>query len=367
MKVTSDILSLTPYKPGKPISEAKRELGLNTVYKLASNENAWGPSAKVIEVIKNSMGELHRYPDAAGFEMLEAYSQHLGIKKDEIVAGNGSNELIDLLIRIYCEAGDAILTSQAAFIAYRIGAQAARVRTIETPLTKTGSYDLPLMLKALDQDEKIRLIFIANPNNPTGTYVDQKNLESFLDHCAKREVLVVLDEAYVEFVRAKDYVSGLELRKKYSNLVVLRTMSKVYGLAGLRVGFAIAAPEVTDLLNRVRNPFNVNGLAQVATVAALKDQAHVRHVLQETWKGLDAFTQAASELKLPFFPSQANFLLIDCQTDSEKVFNAMLRRGVISRPVKNYGLMTHLRLSVGLPEENEVAIASLKSVLSGPL
>ena len=367
MKVTSDILSLTPYKPGKPISEAKRELGLNTIHKLASNENALGPSDQVVAAIKDSLHELHRYPDAAAFEMLEAYSQHLNVSKEQLTCGNGSNELIDLLIRIYCEPGDAILTSQAAFIAYKICAQAARVRTVETPLTKTGGYDLEAMAQALNQDAKIRLIFIANPNNPTGTYSDKVALENFLKVCADREVLVILDEAYVEFVRAKDYVSGLELRKKYPHVVVLRTMSKVYGLAGLRVGFAIAPPEVIDLLNRVRNPFNVNALAQVATVAALKDQGHVRRVLEMTWKGLDAFTQAAFELKLPFFPSEANFLLIDCLTDSEKVFNALLRRGVITRPVKNYGLMTHLRLSVGLEEENQAAIIGLKAVLSSPL
>ncbi|MGE0761750.1 MAG: histidinol-phosphate transaminase [Bdellovibrionales bacterium] len=364
MKVSSDILSLTPYRPGKPIAEAKRELGLNTVYKLASNENPLGPSPAVVTAIQAELGELHRYPDAACFEMLEAYSQHLKVGKEQIACGNGSNELIDLLIRIYCEPGDAILTSQAAFIAYKIGAQAARVRTVETALTQTGGYDLQAMSAALQKDEKIRLIFIANPNNPTGTYVTQKELEIFLSECAKRQVLVILDEAYVEFVRAKDYVSGLSLRQKFQNLVVLRTMSKVYGLAGLRVGFAIAAPEVIDLLNRVRNPFNVNQLAQVATVAALKDQGHVRRVLEMTHKGLDALTEAAQQLQLPFFQSQANFLLIDCLQDSEKVFNALLRRGVITRPVKNYGLMTHLRISVGLEEENQAAITGLKAILN---
>lgn len=363
MKVSPDILSLTPYRPGKPISEAKRELGLNTVYKLASNECPVNPSNKVVAAIKAHLSEITRYPDAAAFDMVNAYSRFLQVPTNEIAFGNGSNELIDLLIRIYCEPGDAILTSQGAFIAYRISAQAARVKTVETNLLDDGCFDLSAMAEAVKKNPKIRLVFIANPNNPTGTYVDRENLQRFLAACKDREILVVLDEAYAEFVRASNYASGLELRKSFSNVVILRTMSKVYGLAALRVGFAIASAETVDLINRVRNPFNVNSLAQVATLAALDDQEHVRWVKEQTWRGLDLWNATLNRLGLKYFASQANFVLIDCAQDSDPLFNSLLRRGIITRPVKNYGLNTHLRISMGTDEENRAAIAALEAEL----
>lgn len=364
MKVSRDILSLTPYKPGKPISEAKRELGLETVYKLASNENPLGVSPKVWPALEKARGEIHLYPDATAHDMVAAYSQFIHIPPDEVAFGNGSNELIDLLIRIYCEPGDAIATSEAAFIAYKICAQAARVRTLESPLGATGEFDLDALRKKMQSDQRVRLVFIANPNNPTGTYVERQSLESFLEYCSSREVLVVLDEAYIEFVRATDFVSGLELRERFPNLVVLRTMSKAYGLAGLRVGFAIAPVETVDLLHRVRNPFNVSSLAQVATIAALADQAHVKKVCELTWRGLDFLATEFTKLGLTFFPSQGNFLLVDCGQDSEKTFSALLKLGVIIRPVKNYGFPTHLRISVGLEQENQAVISGLKTVLT---
>jgi histidinol-phosphate aminotransferase len=363
VKVSRDILSLTPYQPGKPIAEAKRELGLDSIYKLASNENPLGASPNALKAIEAELNQVHRYPDATAFGMLQAFSKHVRLPATEIAFGNGSNELIDLLIRIYCEPGDAIATSAAAFIAYKICAQAARVRTVETPLRADGTFDLSALRDAVENDSRIRLIFIANPNNPTGTYTGRKELEALLAFCATREVLVVLDEAYVEFVRAKDYVSGLELRAKFPGLVVLRTMSKVYGLAGLRVGFAIAQTEVVDLIQRVRNPFNVNSLGQVATVAALADQSHVKKVCELTWQGLDFLAREIETLGLKFYPSQANFLLVDCGQDSEKLFSALLRKGVIVRPVKNYGFPTHLRISVGTDVENRAAITALKAVL----
>ncbi len=368
MKVSRDILSLTPYRPGKPISEAKRELGLNTVYKLASNESPLGPSPKVISALHNNLEDLGRYPDAAAYEMVEAYSQFVGVPQSHVAFGNGSNELIDLLIRIYCEPGESILTSDCAFVAYRISAQAARVQTKITPLTSDGRFDLHAMAEKLREDSSIRLVFLANPNNPTGTYVGQETLEQFLKICAGYEVLVVLDEAYVEFVRAKDYVNGFELRKIYPHVVVLRTMSKVYGIAALRVGFAVAQPEVIDLINRVRSPFNVNSLAQIATVEALKDQIHVRRVLDLTWRGLDQWQDALTKMGLPFLPSQGNFILLDTKRDADLVFNSMIREGVITRPVKNYGLMSQLRISIGLDHENRAAIEALqKAVQSLPL
>lgn len=363
MKVSRDILSLTPYRPGKPISEAKREFGLNTVYKLASNENPLGPSSLVIAAMQRHLDELSRYPDAAAFEMVQSYSQFVNVPQSHVSFGNGSNELIDLLIRIYCEPGTSILTSECAFIAYKISAQAARVHTKTTALTSDGRFDLKAMAQKLSEDASIRLIFLANPNNPTGTYLGREELETFLDFCSSREALVILDEAYVEFVRAPDYVNGLELRKKFTNVVVLRTMSKVYGLAALRIGFAIAQPEVIDLINRVRCPFNVNSLAQIATIAALNDQDHVRKVLELTWRGLDQWQSALQQADLPYFKSQANFILFDTKRDADLVFDHMIRQGVIVRPVKNYGLPTQLRISIGLDQENQIAIESLQRAI----
>ncbi len=368
MKVSADILNLVPYSPGKPIAETKRELGLERVIKLASNENPLGPSPKALEAIVQAMGELHRYPDAAAYELSRAYAEVYGVSEKELAFGNGSNELIDLLIRIFCEPGETILTSQAAFVAYPICAQAARVKVLTTPLTPDLRFDLKAMAQKLMEPEtqkSTRLVFIANPNNPTGTYVKDSELGEFLQELAQhKDLLVVLDEAYLEFVRASDYPDGVAWLKKFPNLVLLRTMSKVFGLAGLRLGAMLARPEVIDLVQRVRNPFNVNSLAQVAAVAALKDAEYLRQVQELTWQGLDYFYGELEGLGLPYWPSQGNFVLFDSQRDSTQVFQAWLRRGVISRPVRNYGLNTHLRLSVGLMEENQEAMSSLADVLS---
>jgi histidinol-phosphate aminotransferase len=283
MKVAPEILSLVPYQPGKPISETKREYGLKEVIKLASNECPFPPSEKVMTALQEALLELHRYPDGAAFEMKEAASKYYGVSTNQIAFGNGSNELIDLLIRIYCEPGDQILTSQGAFIAYKISAQTARVSTIETPLKKDFSFDIPAMIEALKKNPKVRLVFLPNPNNPTGTYVNDKEFAALMDVVGQRsDVLLVLDQAYQEFVRAPDYPDGLKALKQYKNVVILRTMSKVCGLAGLRVGFVLAKPEIVDLVNRVRDPFNVNSLAQVATIAVMQDSEFIKKVQKAT-------------------------------------------------------------------------------------
>ena len=368
LNVSSHIRNLVPYSPGKPISETKRELGLETVVKLASNENPLGPSPKALKAIQAALQEIHLYPDAAAYELGQAFAERYGVPRECLVFGNGSNELIDLLVRVFCEPNkEAILTSDAAFVAYPICAQAARVEVKTTPLTQDLKFDLQAMAAQLRQPElaqRVRLVFIANPNNPTGTYVNQGELEAFLAEFGNREdLLVVLDEAYVEFVRALDYPSGLELMKQYPGLVLLRTLSKVYGLAGLRVGALVARPELADLLHRVRNPFNVNSLAQAAAAAALSDQDYLKRVQELTWSGLDYFYKELEALGLKYWPSQGNFVLFDSLRDSSALFQSWLKRGVISRPVKNYGLATHIRLSVGLREENELAMSTLAEVL----
>lgn len=364
MKVSRAIRELIPYKPGKPIEEAKRELGLTHVVKLASNESPLGASPRVVAAVQAHLGNMHRYPDAAAHDATEAVSRHYGLSTNRIAFGNGSNELVDLLIRIFCEARESILTSRGAFAAYRISAQAARVRTIETPLTAAMTFDVPALIEQIHAHQDIRLVFLPNPNNPTGAYLTRPEVQSILDAAAHRDVLVVFDEAYVEFVRAADYGNGSTFLDQYPHAVTLRTFSKAYGLAGLRIGVLLGPQSVVDLVHRVRNPFNVNALAQVAVAAALEDREHLQRVLELTWQGLDFFYDRCAQMGLPVTPSQGNFVLIDCRMDSDLVFRALLREGFITRPVKEYGWPMHLRLSVGLPEENRGVMDALERVLT---
>lgn len=365
MKVAPEILSLIPYQPGKPISETKRELGLTDVIKLASNECPFPPSEKVMRALQAALLEVHRYPDGAGFEMKAAAAKYYGVPEKMVSFGNGSNELIDLLIRIYCAPEDQILTSKGAFIAYKISAQAARVSTVETPMTGGFGFDIRAMIQALKTNPKIRLVFLPNPNNPTGSYVGKAEFAQLLEATkARGDVLLVLDEAYLEFVRAEDYPSGEAALSSHPNVCLLRTMSKVFGLAGLRVGFLLAQPEVIDLINRVRNPFNVNSLAQAAAVAVMNDAEFIEKVKRATWEGLDYFTHELKKLDLDFVPSQGNFVFFDTGRDAVEVFNQLLKKGIIMRPLKNYGFSTQLRLSVGLMQENEAAMKALREVLA---
>lgn len=367
MKVSKEILTLVPYKPGKPINETKREYGIKQVYKLASNENPLGMSPKVLEALQNALANLHRYPDPACYDLIQLLSQEWKVPTSHISIGNGSNEIIDILIRIYCDSSEGILTSQSAFIAYKVCAQAARVKTFMVPLKTDLTFDLDTMANFIEHhpDSHIKLIFIANPNNPTGTYCNQFEVESFLKRVGNRDdVLIIFDEAYTEFVRAKDYKSAIDYMNQYNNIAVIKTFSKVYGLAGLRIGAMIAQPTVTDLFNRVRNPFNVNELAQVAAIAALQDKEYIRASQELVWSGLDYFYAELKKMGLPFVESQGNFVLFDTLRDVAQVNEGLLRRGVIMRPVQAYGFSTHLRLSVGTEEENVIAMKSLREVIA---
>ncbi len=363
MQPPKEIASLTPYLPGKPISETKRELGLKEVYKLASNESPIPPSQKVKEAIIAALDEIHRYPDGAAFEMRKAVAEYYGVPADWLLFGNGSDEVVDILVQVYCQPGDSILTSQAAFSAYEISATSVRVKAQHTPLTSDLRFDLKAMGEKLKADPTIKMVFLPNPNNPTGTYFTRSEFDAFMEIAGSKDIFVILDEAYVEFVRAKDYPEGREYQKKYKNILLLRTMSKVFGLAALRVGVLIAPPEVCGFLNRVRKPFNNNSLAQVAVVAALKDREHLKKVQKLTWDGLDYYYRELDKLGLKYWRSEGNFVLFDTGRDAGEVFNELLKEGVILRPVKPYGFPTYLRMSVGLPEENEIAIRAVKKVL----
>lgn len=364
MKALPEIQSLTPYQPGKPISETKRELGLTHVYKLASNESPLGPSPRVKAAMMNALDEINRYPDGACFEMRRAVARYYDVAPEQLMFGNGSDEIVDILVQIFCDPlKDSILTSQAAFSAYQISAQSVRVRAQTTALTPDLRFDLKAMAEKIAHDDSIRFVFLPNPNNPTGTYFTATEFDAFMAVAAKKDLYVVLDEAYVEFVRAQDFPRGREYQLKYPNILLLRTMSKVFGLAALRVGVLIAPVEVCDMFNRVRKPFNINSLAQAAVVAALEDREHLEKIKHLTWDGLDYFYAELNKIGLKYWPSQGNFVLFDCGRDAGQVYQELLRRGVILRPVKPYGFPTYLRMSVGLPAENEAAVAALRAVL----
>lgn len=349
--------------PGKPISETKREFGLKEVYKLASNESPIPPNQKVRDAIITALDEIHRYPDGAAFEMRRAVAEYYNVPENWLLFGNGSDEVVDILVQVYCQPGDSILTSQAAFSAYEISATSVRVKAQHAPLTSDLRFDLKKMGQMIEADPKIKMVFLPNPNNPTGTYFTTSEFDAFMQVADKRDLFVILDEAYIEFVHAKDYPHGRDYQKKYPNVLLLRTMSKVFGLASLRVGLLIAPPAICDMMNRVRKPFNNNSLAQVAVVAALKDKEHLEKVKKLTWDGLDYYYGELTKMGLKYWSSQGNFVLFDTGRDAGEVYQELLKEGVILRPVKAYGFPTYLRMSVGLPEENQIAIRALKKVL----
>ena len=366
MKISPEIMNLVPYKPGKPISETQREYGLKTVYKLASNENPLGCSPKAMEAVRGALDHQNLYPDPSHYELLQTISKLWGFPTKQLAVGNGSDELIDLLTRIFCEPRESVLTSVAAFNAYEVSAAANRAAIRKVPLQTGFRFDMKGIADHFfaHPEENIRVIFVSNPNNPTGTYATKQEVEDFLARVGNRDdVMIVFDEAYNEFVRAEDYVSAQDYMSKYNNLIVLRTFSKIYGLAGFRIGAMIAPEWVIEVFNRVRKPFNVNDLAQVAANAALQDKGFIERSQQICWKGLDYFYKKLDELGLPYIPSQGNFVMFDTLRDALKVNEALLRRGIILRPILNYGFKTQMRISVGLEHENEAAMAALAEVL----
>lgn len=358
MQVSPEIESLIPYKPGKPIEETKRELGLEEVIKLASNENPLGPSPKAIEAIKNATAELSRYPDPTCFRLREKLAQQWAIRADDIVIGNGSNELIDLLIRVFCEPGDKIITPQKSFVAYSVCAQAARVGRMEITIDDQFKWDVEKFVRDFKKDHNSRekILFIANPNNPTGTYLTKEEVDYLLSELGgRKDILVVFDEAYNEYVRATDFAESADFFKKYDNVLIIRTFSKIFGLAGLRVGALIGKANHTQWINRVRNPFNVNTLAQEAAIAAMDDTEYIKKSQEVVWQGLDDYYQFFDEMEIPYIRSQTNFVLFDSLRDGGLFFVNAMRKGLLVRPMTGYGLPRHIRLSIGTPEENKKA------------
>ena len=358
------VRAIAPYQAGKPIAEVAREFGLDeaNIVKLASNENPFGVPESSKKAMAQAVADLGRYPDANGFDLKAALAKRYDVPADWITLGNGSNDILEIAAHAFVQKGQAVVYSQYSFAVYALATQGVGARAIVVPAAEYG-HDLDAMAAAIDADTK--LVFIANPNNPTGTFIPAAQIEAFLKKVPET-VIVVLDEAYNEFLAPEHQFESAQWVRKYPNLVVSRTFSKAYGLAGLRVGFAIAQPAVTDLMNRIRQPFNVNSLAQAAAIAALNDTAFLEEGARNNAAGYQQFVEAFDELGLEYVPSFGNFVLVRVGDDDEagaRVNLALLKQGVIVRPVGNYGLPQWLRISIGLPQENAVFIAALKQAL----
>jgi len=351
----SGVQQLKPYEPGKPIEELERELGLTDIVKLASNENPLGPSHKALHALKH-LHELHLYPDGAGFSLKAALAEKLGVQTNQLTLGNGSNDVLDLIARAYLQPGDEAIFSEYAFAVYPLVTLACNARPVAVPSNLYG-HDLAAMAEAVT--ERTRVIFVANPNNPTGTWFNAHALDEFLSRIPER-VIVVLDEAYFEYVEESHYPNGVERLQKYPNLVVTRTFSKIHGLAGLRIGYGVCNPQIADVLNRVRQPFNVNTPAMVAAEAALSDDDHIENSRGENTSGLVQIAEGLQKLQLEQIPSVANFIAFDCGRDAMPVYQGLLREGVIVRPLGGYGMTNFLRVTVGTSRENE-RFASLET------
>ncbi len=359
--VPPHVASLTPYVPGKPIEEVEREYGVSNVAKLASNENALGPSPKAVAAVREAAAKMHLYPDGSAFFLKNALAAKLGVEPKEVFVGNGSNELIELLVRTFVLDGEEVLTSAQTFIAYRLAAQAHGRTLVEAPMRARFHYDLEAIRKLLSRRTKV--VFLANPDNPTGTWFAEQDLVQFLDAVPK-DTLVVLDEAYVEFVDAPGFQDALALRRKYQNLVVLRTFSKIHGLAGLRLGYGIARPDIVEFVDRVRAPFNVNLIAQAAGIAALDDLEHVERSRALVREERPLLAEGLGSVGATVVPSQGNFLLADFPgRPGKELFEALLREAIVVRPMGGYGFPTAQRITVGLRSENERCLAALRKVL----
>ena len=359
----ANVRGIAPYVPGKPVAETARELGIPEaeILKMASNENPLGASPKALAAIRGALDELHDYPDGSGFELKRVLSRRLGVTPENIVLGNGSNDVLELVGRAFLRPGDAAVYSQHAFMVYPLVIQAIGARGIEVPAKQFGT-DLDAIARAITADT--RMVFVANPNNPTGTFNPWADVERFVEG-VRGDVLVVLDEAYGEYLpdELKSPTQGWLAR--FPNLVVSRTLSKAFGLAGLRVGYGLADPRVAEVMNRVRQPFNVNHLAMVAACAALDDEDFIRRSREVNAAGLEQLGAGFRSLGLEYIPSFGNFVTVRVGPEAGRIYGQMLAEGVIVRPIAGYGMPEHLRVTVGLPEHNARFLAALGRALAG--
>jgi histidinol-phosphate aminotransferase len=358
-QVPEYIRTLIPYAPGKPIEEVEREIGIANSIKLASNENPLGPSPLALEAMRQKLAQLHLYPDGDCFYLKSALAAKLDVTSDNLILGNGSNEIIELAIRTFMRPGEEAVMARQAFVVYKLVVQAAGGISREVPL-RDFTHDLEAIEQAISA--RTRIVFLANPNNPTGTIYRKARWEAFLKQVPP-DVLIILDEAYFEYVEAADYPDSLDYHQQGKTLLTLRTFSKLYGLAGLRIGYGIANEDVISLMHRVRQPFNVNAPAQWAALAALNDSEHVRRSLDNNREGLEYLTAEFARLGIEYVPSHANFILLRVGK-GEDVFNRLLAQGIIVRPMAGYQFPEYLRVTIGIMDENRKFIDGLKKAFA---
>jgi len=356
--INTGILNLSPYQPGKPVEDLERELGIKNAIKLASNENPMGPSPLALKAADKILSGIHRYPDGNALRLKEAISNEYDVGIEQITVGNGSNDIIEFVVRSFLSAQDSAVFSNHAFAVYPLAVQTVGAEGIEVPAVNWG-HDLSAMSDAIKENTK--LVFIANPNNPTGTFVARDEVISFLDKVSK-DVIVLLDQAYFDYASYENNDIDFEFINEFPNLVISRSFSKAYGLAGLRVGYSVSSAEIADFLNRVRQPFNTNSLALAAAEAALSDKDHMLKSLKMNIEQKSLLYKGLEDLGYQYIPSAGNFICFDCKQDAEQLFNKLLREGVIVRSMGVYKMPNHLRVTIGLPEENNIFLEKLAKV-----
>ena len=357
--INESVRGLNPYVPGKPIEELARERGLVDIVKLASNENPRGPSRKVLDAIGEEASSLSRYPDGSGYVLKQKLASRLGVAVEQITLGNGSNDVLELATRVAISPGCEAIVDEHCFVVYPLAVAAAH-GVLVVAKSRNWCHDLDAMVALVTP--ATRILFIANPNNPTGTWVDESTLRALLSDLPEH-VWVVVDEAYFEYVTAAEYPNGVSLVEEFPNLIVTRTFSKVYGLASLRIGYSVSSAEFADLMNRIRHPFNVNSVALAAAAAALDDEDYVRESIRLNDEGMQQIESAVQKLGVASIPSVGNFITIETGPDSMEIYERLLQRGVIVRPIANYKMPHHLRVTVGTPSENERFIRALEESL----
>lgn len=355
IQVPEHIKTIKPYVPGKPIEELERELGITSSIKLASNESPLGPSPLAIRALRKGISELNRYPDGSCYFLKESLSERLGFSPDEILIGNGSNEVIELAVRTFMSPGDEAIMAHPSFVVYSMIVQAAGGKNIIVPL-KDWRHDLDSMASRIT--DKTRIVFIANPNNPTGTINTKSEMDAFMEKVPEG-VLVVVDEAYFEYVNSSDYADSIKYLKQHRDILILRTFSKIYGLAGLRIGYGISKASIITEMNRVRQPFNINSLAQKAALAALKDEKHLVRAKKTNERGKKYLYKEFKSMKMKYLPTEANFIYVILDNDAApRIYNDFLKQGVIVRPMGP----REIRVTIGLPRENKRFIEALKKI-----
>lgn len=356
LRVPEYVASLKPYVPGKPIEELERELGITDSVKLASNENPMGPSEKAVKALRGDvLRSLNRYPDGGAYYLRQALSRKLGVKFEELIIGNGSNELIDIAVKTFMKPGDEAVMAWPSFVVYPMAVQAQGCAGVKVPL-RDYRHDLEAMADAVT--ERTRMLFIANPNNPTGTINTQDELDALVDRLPK-DIVVVLDEAYHEYVSNERYADGMRHFRAGKNILVLRTFSKIYGLAGLRIGYGVAGAGIVEEMNKIREPFNTGSLAQAAALAALEDAEHVERSRKLNLEGRQYLCGALESMGMKYVPTEANFLYLPTKGNANEVYESLLREGVIVRPMGPDAL----RVTIGLPEENRRFMDALERIM----